>query len=194
MRRMISQKLQDLLRKLSKSIWADDNGNVEVGKNLEVDGEATINTHLTSVDNAFNRVTIPTFNAIRTPNDSGGFTQLGKFIDDTYSKAKYHHLITIMGADTTGDLNSDVTIGVDLSKNTPIDSVQDLTTMLGGAKYLCTGTMKYSQTVAGTPLKIISVGNTIADTQVYTFPDESYSFSDCFASIDIFTDDVSIPR
>lgn len=38
MRRMISQKLQDLLKKLSKSILADDQGNVEVGKNLTVDG------------------------------------------------------------------------------------------------------------------------------------------------------------
>lgn len=190
---MISQKLQDLLKKLSKSIWADDKGNVEIGKNLEVDGEATINTKLTSTDNVFNSVTIPTINSIRTPNGSGGYDALGKTLDATYSKAKYHHLIMI-GGTSDGDSSTSLFISADLSTNTPIDSIQDLTTYLGGGFFLCTGEAKLSNWNEYQDLRAIKVGNSVADTVIYVTYDDSPTFSQCFTSIETFADDVSIPR
>ena len=38
MRRMIPGKLIDKIKSLFTSLWSDDEGNVEIGKNLEVDG------------------------------------------------------------------------------------------------------------------------------------------------------------
>ena len=43
MRRMISERSQQFIKNLSKSIGSDGEGNVEVGGNLEVDGKITIN-------------------------------------------------------------------------------------------------------------------------------------------------------
>lgn len=39
MRRMIPGKLIEKIKSLFTSLWSDDEGNVEIGKNLEVDGE-----------------------------------------------------------------------------------------------------------------------------------------------------------
>ena len=39
MRRMITDAIFAKIRKLFQSIWTDDSGNVEVGKNLDVNGE-----------------------------------------------------------------------------------------------------------------------------------------------------------
>ena len=44
MRRMISERSQQFIKNLSKSIDSDGEGNVEVGRNLEVDGQLTINS------------------------------------------------------------------------------------------------------------------------------------------------------
>lgn len=44
MRRMISERSQQFIKSLSKSIGSDGEGNVEVGGNLEVDGQLTINS------------------------------------------------------------------------------------------------------------------------------------------------------
>ena len=44
MRRMISERSQQFIKNLSKSIGSDGEGNVEVGRNLEVDGQLTINS------------------------------------------------------------------------------------------------------------------------------------------------------
>ena len=43
MRRMISEAFLTKIRALFSSIWADDNGNVEIGKNLTVDGKIKLN-------------------------------------------------------------------------------------------------------------------------------------------------------
>lgn len=43
MRRMISEALQTKIKALFQSIWADDSGNVEIGKNLTVDGKLRLN-------------------------------------------------------------------------------------------------------------------------------------------------------
>lgn len=44
MRRMISEALQRFIKSLSKSISTDGEGNLDVGKNLDVDGQLTINS------------------------------------------------------------------------------------------------------------------------------------------------------
>lgn len=44
MRRMISEKSQQFIKSLSKSISTDGEGNLDVGKNLDVDGQLTINS------------------------------------------------------------------------------------------------------------------------------------------------------
>lgn len=43
MRRMIPGKLIEKIKSLFTSLWSDDEGNVEVGKNLEVDGNSITN-------------------------------------------------------------------------------------------------------------------------------------------------------
>lgn len=43
MRRMIAGKLIDKIKSLFTSLWSDDEGNVEIGKNLEVDGNSITN-------------------------------------------------------------------------------------------------------------------------------------------------------
>ena len=43
MRRMIPGKLIEKIKSLFTSLWSDDEGNVEIGKNLEVDGSLSVN-------------------------------------------------------------------------------------------------------------------------------------------------------
>lgn len=160
MRRMISQKLQDLLKKLSQSIWADDNGNVEVGKNLEVDGDIQVN---------------------------GEATINGERLSPSiYSKAKYQHTITFQANDE--DVYFCFTCY--LSKNTPIDSIQDLTTLLGGAAYGGCGRYTYNGNIL--TLMRIDVGSSISDSSVVDTENGGYTLSS-LTDISI-TDDVSIPR
>lgn len=188
MRRMISQKLQDLLKKLSKSIWADDNGNVEIGKNLEVDGDVHVNGNI-DVENDINCTELHATD-LYTTNDEGNRVLVEPSL---YSKAKYHHFITIWGMDAK-QLTSNIFIDAYLSKNTSIDSVQDLTTLLGGAKYLCTGQLQFDADNTGSQAFFIEVGNTISDTAVYDAFDSNYPFSELFTTIGKISDDVSIPR
>lgn len=192
---MISQKLQDLLKKLSQSIWTDENGNVEIGKNLEVDGEATINTKLTSVDNSFNRVTIPTLNAIRTPNNSGGYDAFGNTLDATYSKAKYHHCVTIQYAyadDEATSANFMICFVADSTKNTPIDSFQDLTSVFGGRRIPITG----NGNVDASPIYIDLHSTTISGAYLKFWDSDidEASFQIPFSKLTMITykDDVSI--
>lgn len=52
MLRMIAESLITKIKALFKSLWTDDSGNVEVGKNLVVDGTITQNTY--DVDSQIN--------------------------------------------------------------------------------------------------------------------------------------------
>jgi hypothetical protein len=50
MKRMITNKLIDKIKSLFTSVSTDDDGNVEIGKNLEVDGEIATNGYINSAN------------------------------------------------------------------------------------------------------------------------------------------------
>lgn len=156
MRRMISQKLQDLLKKLSQSIWADDKGNLEVGKNLEVDGKLNVNGDI----DVQNDVACTDLHAtdVYTTDSEGNNVRVEPAL---YSKAKYHHCVTIQFAyAASGATSADYKIcfSADSSKNTPIDSYQDLNAVFGGRRIAVTGCANSD----GSPVYIDLHGGTIA--------------------------------
>lgn len=227
MNKMIDDSLIGKIKKLFKSIWTDEKGNVEVGKDLEVDGNAKVNGYIDigAVENDTPDLSI-TSNSIVAPknvlnitaknsitlstNTSEGLIDIsakliqinGELIDfNTYSTAKYHHVITL----TITNLSSDYKLFIDayLSTNTPVDSPQDLVTYLGGGLYPVTG---YFQLRAGANLIPLSL-NTHAETYadyVFTFEGreddhhapQSMTLAELLREIDALTitDDVSIPK
>ena len=50
MKRMITSKLIDKIKSLFTSVSTDDDGNVEIGRNLEVDGKITTNGYINSAN------------------------------------------------------------------------------------------------------------------------------------------------
>lgn len=234
MNKMIDDSLIGKIKKLFKSIWADEKGNVEVGKDLEVDGNAKVNgelltdgaIYIPSINNPLHNNTLvitatrrDDYRAINASITLDGkaaliicsinkMNKLGKI--ETlyaslepwfYSKAKYHHVITL----TITNLSSDYKLFIDayLSTNTPVDSPQDLVTYLGGGLYPVTG---YFQLRAGANLIPLSL-NTHAETYadyVFTFEGreddnhapQSMTLAELLSEIDALTitDDVSIPK
>ena len=61
------------------------------------------------------------------------------YIDGNIQKKLFIHTIHIQGALSDGGLPFNVCLTALLNNNTPIDSVQDLTTQLNGTRYACTG-------------------------------------------------------
>lgn len=111
MRRMITETLMQKIKRLFKSVWSDDEGNVEVGKNLEVDGYLVLNS-------------------VQDIKDRNGKNLLPIF----------QHTVTITGTETSADdFASHITFTAYSAKNTPIDSYQDLHDLFGGRKVSATG-------------------------------------------------------
>lgn len=200
MNKMIDDSLIGKIKKLFKSIWADEKGNVEVGKDLEVDGNAKVNGYIDigAVENDTPDLSI-TSNSIVAPknvlnitaknsitlstNISDGLIDIsakliqinGELIDfNAYSTAKYQHTITMK---FTHELTSQVhyiILQTYLSTNTPIDSENDLQTYLGGSKYSVTGSV-----IGGaggiSKTSFVSSLDTHADSWMnYTFTGETY--------------------
>lgn len=175
MNKMIDDTLIGKIKKLFKSIWADDKGNVEVGKNLEVDGNAKVNGELSVGDN--------------------------KVEPEKYSKARYQHTITI--AFTSHDeipVTYKVQILAFLTTNTPINSETDLQTYLGGALFIASGTLG---TAEESDVNFVSSLNTHTTTwQDYTLDGlasagywTSQKLSSFYNNYTVtYTDDVSIPK
>lgn len=156
----LSDNEKTFIDNLMTSTSVDSEGNFVVGKNLEVDGEATINTKLISVDNAFNRVTIPTINAIRMPNGSDTYNTLGNYLDNTYSKIKYQHTIKIR----TLDNKFNMSIYASIDSNTTIDSVTDLVSILPNDSYIANGIINGDNL-----LSLVTIFNNHGDITTSTF-------------------------
>jgi len=209
MNKMIDDSLIGKIKKLFKSIWADDKGNVEVGKDLEVDGNAKVNGYIdigavendtpdlsissNSIVAPKNALNITAKNSITlSTNTSEGLIDIsakliqinGELIDfNTYSTAKYQHTITMK---FTHEISSQA--------------------YLGGSKYSVTGSV-----IGGaggiSKASFVSSLDTHADSWMnYTFTGETYdgitSYND-LKLVDIrnvtsmsltITDDVSIPK
>lgn len=65
--------------------------------------------------------------------------RLSETITSDYQRKLFIHTIHIQGALSDGGLPFNVCFTALLNNNTPIDSVQDLTTQLNGTRYACTG-------------------------------------------------------
>ena len=196
----VTDEEQAKLDALFTGMSVSDTGDVVVGKNLEVDGNAKVNGYIDigAVENDTPDLSI-TSNSIVAPknalnitaknsitlstNTSEGLIDIsakliqinGELIDfNTYSTAKYQHTITMK---FTHELSSQVhytILQTYLSTNTPIDSENDLQTYLGGSKYSVTGSV-----IGGaggiSKASFVSSLDTHADSWMnYTFTGETY--------------------
>lgn len=170
MRRMISETLMQKIKRLFKSVWSDDEGNVEVGKNLEVDGDLTLNS-------------------IQNIKDSKGKPLLPVF----------KHTVQVLGtrpAQGGGGRCFFVLQGYSKS-NTPIDSYLDLSTLLGGDDYLVSGFYSPSEgTQYGALYVDLHGGSILTDKIVCSDPSITgprlFKLNECGTLS--FSDDVSLPN
>lgn len=166
MRRMISETLMQKIKRLFKSVWSDDEGNVEVGKNLEVDGNLILNSPQ-NIKNNNRKNLLPIF----------------------------QHTVTIAGEQTAEDNYSGyLTFTANSTKNTPIDSYQDLHELFGGCNVSVSGLTNANPNAPAVLLNLH--GGTIA-TDFIEFVDISAgNFTLSLSKIGSisFADDVCLPK
>ena len=138
MRRMISERSQQFIKNLSKSIGSDGEGNVEVGRNLEVDGQLTINSA----------------SDLKTKDGTGFVSKL------------YRHTVTIATENNNNSEAICISFTAESEKNLKIDSIQDLVSVFGNTELSCSG-MALNKTDNSTITKFfytITVGTSLATT------------------------------
>lgn len=166
MRRMISETLTQKTKRLFRSIWSDDEGNVEVGKNAFVDGNLILNSPQ-NIKNGNGKNLLPIF----------------------------QHTVTIAGEQTAEDnFTGYLTFTANSTKNTPIDSYQDLHELFGGCNLSVSGLSSANRSAPAVLLNLH--GGTIA-TDFIVFVDLSQGNFDLPLSefgLISFTDDVCLPK
>lgn len=180
MRRMISERSQQFIKNLSKSISSDGEGNVEVGKNLEVDGQLTINSasDLKTKDGTTFKGDAVGIEAVSLTDSKGlDFTMTDgtHLYTDSVQGPKgdtpklYMHSIIISGTEVVAE----AIFNVVTSDSTPITSVSLLLTHLQGMRVACSGTKWKEVTNDGTTSAVkllvyyLFITDTIEDTSVY---------------------------
>ena len=136
MRRMISDVMQRQIKNLFESAWTDESGNVEIGKNLTVDG----NIKLNSPDNL-------TF-------ESGGLPK----------QYHWHFVRMIAYASESNPYSFKFSFLMPATSNLTVHNVNELITVFGGDYINCTGTMSYPG--GDGQLFGLKVGTTASDTQI----------------------------
>ena len=115
MRRMISDVMQRQIKNLFESAWTDENGNVEIGKKLTVDG----NIKLNSPDNL-------TFK-------SGGLP-----------KQYYWHFVRMIAyANESNPYTFKFSFLMPATSNLTVHNINELITVFGGDYINCNGKMSY---------------------------------------------------
>ena len=136
MRRMISDVMQRQIKNLFESAWTDESGNVEIGKNLTVDG----NIKLNSPDNL-------TF-------ESGGLPK----------QYHWHFVRMIAYASESNPYSFKFSFLMPATSNLNVHNVNELITVFGGDYINCSGTMSYPG--GDGQLFGLKVGTTASDTQI----------------------------
>ena len=136
MRRMISDVMQRQIKNLFESAWTDENGNVEIGKNLTVDG----NIKLNSPDNL-------TFK-------SGGLP-----------KQYYWHFVRMIAyANESNPYTFKFSFLMPATSNLTVHNINELITVFGGDYINCNGKMSYPG--GDGQLFGLQVGTTESDTYI----------------------------
>ena len=136
MRRMISDVMQRQIKNLFESVQTDANGNVEIGKNLTVDG----NIKLNSPDNL-------TF-------ESGGLP-----------KQYYWHFVRMIAyANESNPYSFKFSFLMPATSNLTVHNINELITVFGGDYINCNGTMSYPG--GDGQLFGLQVGTTESDTYI----------------------------
>ena len=136
MRRMISDVMQRQIKNLFESAWTDENGNVEIGKNLTVDG----NIKLNSPDNL-------TFK-------SGGLP-----------KQYYWHFVRMIAyANESNPYSFKFSFLMPATSNLTVHNINELITVFGGDYINCNGKMSYPG--GDGQLFGLQVGTTASDTNI----------------------------
>lgn len=151
MRRMISERSQQFIKNLSKSISSDGEGNVEVGRNLEVDGKITINGA----------------SDLKTKDGTGFVSKL------------YRHTVTIVTENNNNSEAICISFTAESEKNLKIDSFQDLVSVFGNTELSCSGmALNNTNQSYSTITKFfytITVGTSLATT-TFVYADIGTSF------------------
>ena len=179
MRRMIPGKLIDSVKKLSTSVSADGKGNLEVGKDLEVDGTIYADGKTLCLETSpyflaycyvFDSISRTILicgpygywvakdaddNYIRTLDDMSKLDPTNTLKTEVYYNVNsyFNHSLTIKTG--SGDAVKAYYVDVTLTTNNVIDSPQDLTTYLGSSKKVGIGT---AQLAYDSTAKIWKVG------------------------------------
>lgn len=127
-----------------------------------------------------------------------GDVPTSQWISETFSNARFQHTITIIGSrPVSGGGACAITLTAYSSKNTPVDSYQDLNSVFGGCALSVSGLYSPASGTNRGAVKLDLHGGTIAkDMLYYSDPSmttlQSVALSACG---DItFTDDVCIPK
>ena len=166
MRRMISDVMQRQIKNLFESVQTDANGNVEIGKNLTVDG----NIKLNSPDNL-------TF-------ESGGLP-----------KQYYWHFVRMIAyANESNPYSFKFSFLMLATSNLTVHNINELITVFGGDYINCTGNMSYPG--GNGQLFGLQVGTTESDTYILFSSgngiDDTFALSN-YGAIEII-DQVFLPK
>ena len=217
------------LRKgLEENVAFEEDGTMEVGKNLEVDGNGYFGGKEVVIGSLpLNGSSIPY--GIRKDTQSHycfvGYadptTNYGVYVDDAgvyffyqnidedypntrrlaeeeeVSKAKYQHTVTIKATATADAGGCYITFTGYSSKNTPIDSYQDLHSLFGGCALSASGVARLNAADSGKgALKLDLHGGTVATDAIVCLDASGAEHSIKLSTLGspAFSDDVCVPK
>lgn len=217
------------LRKgLEENVAFEEDGTMEVGKNLEVDGNGYFGGKDVVIGSLpLNGSSIP-YGIRKDPYSHYCFvgyadptTNYGVYVDDAgvyffyqnidedypntrrlaeeeeVSKAKYQHTVTIKATATADAGGCYITFTAYSSKNTPIDSYQDLHSLFGGCALSASGAARLNAADSGKgALKLDLHGGTVATDAIVCLDASGAEHSIKLSALGspAFSDDVCVPK
>lgn len=216
---------------LNDTLHVAKNGDVEVGKNLEVDGNGyfvgkTVSVGTIPLDESvlpcgirenpvdgsvcfvgypgpdystgilFDAGKVYFFKQIFTADHPGGDLQLNALaFEANVSKSKYQHTVTIRATTTADKKGTKIVFTGYSSKNTPIDSYQDLNEVFGGCTLAASGCVDVADATKGA-IGIDLHGGTIATDFIMATDGAQTNYKVMLSDLNapVFTDDVCIPK
>lgn len=220
------------LRKgLEENVAFKEGGTMEVGKNLEVDGNGyfvgkTVSVGTIPLDESvlpcgirenpldgsvcfvgypgpdystgilFDARKAYFFKAIFAADHPGGDLQLNSLaFDANVSKSKYQHTVTIRATTTADKKGTKIVFTGYSSKNTPIDSYQDLNEVFGGCTLAASGCVDVADATKGA-IGIDLHGGTIATDFIMATDGAQTNYKVMLSDLNapVFSDDVCVPK
>lgn len=218
---------------LNDALHVAKTGDVEVGKNLEVDGNGyfvgkTVSVSTIPLDESvlpcgirenpldgsvcfvgypgpdystgilFDGRKAYFFKQMITADLSGRVLHVDPLaFEANVSKSKYQHTVTIKATATADTAGCYITFTACSSKNTPIDSYQDLNAVFGGCALSASGVARLNAADSGKgTLKLDLHGGTIATDAIVCLDASSAEYSIKLSTLGspAFSDDVCIPK